>query len=64
MRWICRQWPDLKIENPTENESAQMDSLWREYDMTQLKGIAQMTTNYAHKWEDWAMDHFVMGVMR
>jgi hypothetical protein len=60
MRWIRQAYPQMKIENPSENESMSMDSMWRDYDKTHIQNVAQLTLPVIHCWEDWAMDHFVL----
>ena len=58
MQAIRRKWPDLKIDDPTDSEVLIMDTMWRDFDKLRMGGLAQLTPEIIHKWEDWAMDHF------
>lgn len=59
-RWMRRSCPGMKIENPSENDVAQMDRLWRDYEWQRMKSVSQLSIDQIHAWEEWALDHFTL----
>lgn len=59
-RWIRRNCPTMKTENPAESDVSQMDRLWRDYAWQRLKSMPQLSVGEVHAWEEWALDHFTL----